>query len=182
MAELTDRMYKEIMSNLLFEEEKLKRFKEDIRLVLDILSEETKFKAILEHPKYSYEEKKEIIDSIFKGRIEGEVLNLIHQLINKSIENQLIRIYGDLSEKLNKKLGVIKAQAFTSVYMDKEEIVRLENILEKKFNKKVIVQNIIDKSIVGGVILRVNNKIIDGSIKKQIKDIYNELKNNVANL
>lgn len=182
MAELTERMYKEFLNNLLFAEEKLHRFKDDLRLVLDILLEEVKFKAILEHPKYSYEEKKEIIDSVFKGRIESEILSLIHKLINKSMEKQLIRIYGDISEKLDKKLGVIKAQAFTSVYMDKEEIIRLENVLEKKVNKKVMVENIIDESIVGGVLLKINDKIIDGSIKKKFKDIYNELKYNVANL
>ena len=61
--------------------------------------------------------------------------------------------------------------------MTDEEKINLEAKLSTKLNKKVILKNIVDDTVVGGVVVEVDGKRIDGSVKGRLDDIFRSLSN-----
>ena len=59
--------------------------------------------------------------------------------------------------------------------MDDEKIKELETELSKKYNKNVTLENKVDKSIIGGVLVRLGNTEIDGTIKTRLDELKNQL-------
>ena len=71
---------------------------------------------------------------------------------------------------LEKKNTVI-AQVKSVIDLTEDQKKRLKEKLENKYNKKVIIEHEIDKSIIGGLYVRVGNDVIDGSIKSKLEDM-----------
>ena len=70
-------------------------------------------------------------------------------------------------ERKNTLNGIVK----TTVPLSKEEFEKLISTLEKKYNKNIILEQIIDESILGGIYVRVNNDVIDGTVKSKLEEL-----------
>lgn len=177
MAELIGKRYAEALYEVAFELNKLEEFKEEINAVSRVFNDEPKLKNIFEHPKLSKNEKKDIIDSIFKGRVSQEILNLCYVVIDKGRESYLTSISKEYTKLSNEKQGIVEAKAITAIPMDDKEMKKLEQQLSKKLGKKVLLSNEVDSTIIGGVLVKIGDKIIDASIKGKLDDIYKDLNN-----
>lgn len=177
MAELVGKRYAEALYEVALELDKLEDFKEEIKAISQVLETEPQLKTIFEHPKLSKEEKKDIVNSIFKGRVSQEILNLCYIVIDKGREAYLTQISEEYIRLSNEKQGIVEAKAITAVPMDDKEMKKLEKQLSKKLDKKVLLSNEIDSTIIGGVLVKIGDKIIDSSIKGRFADLYKDLNN-----
>jgi F-type H+-transporting ATPase subunit delta len=177
MAKLVAKRYAEALFEVAVELNKLEHFKEEISAVIDVFENEPKLKIIFEHPKLSKNEKKDIINSVFKDRISQEMLNLMYIVIDKGRERFLKDIKEEYINLTNERLNIVEAKVITAVSMTGEEKIKLQNRLSEKLGKNVILENIIDKNVIGGVLIRIQDKVIDASIKGQLDMIEKELKN-----
>ncbi|MTI46865.1 F0F1 ATP synthase subunit delta [Sporosalibacterium faouarense] len=176
MAELVGRRYAQALFEVAIELDKLESFKEEINGVSAVFDSEPKLKTIFEHPKLSKNEKKDIVNSIFKEKISQEVLNLMYIIVDKGRERYINSISKEYTALSNEKQGIIEATAITAVEMDEAEKSKLQENLSKKFSKKVILTNTIDESVIGGVLVRVEDKVIDSSIRGKLDMIEKSLK------
>ncbi|WIV12180.1 F0F1 ATP synthase subunit delta [Proteiniborus sp. MB09-C3] len=177
MAELIGKRYAEALYEVALELDKLEEFKEEIKAISQILKSEPKLKTIFEHPKLSKDEKKDIINSIFKERVSQEILNLCYIVIDKGRETHLTGISEEYTRLSNEKQGIVEARAITAVPMEDEEMKKLEKQLSKKLDKKVLLSNEIDSTVMGGVLVKIGDKIIDSSIKGRFEELYKDLNN-----
>lgn len=177
MAKLVGRRYAEALRDVALELNKLTEFKEEIVAVCDIFTNEPKLKTIFEHPKVSKDEKKDIMSSLFKDRISKEMLNLIYIIIDKGRMRDIDDIKNEYIVLSNKELNIVEAKAFTAVVMTEEERLELQEKLSKKLSKNIILENIVDKEVMGGVLVKIQDKVIDGSLKGQLEKLERELKN-----
>jgi len=76
---------------------------------------------------------------------------------------------------LNEKNNIIEGIAITAVAMSQEEIKQLEAKLSSKYNKNVTLENKVDKSILGGVLVRLGNEEIDGTVKTRLAKMKYQL-------
>lgn len=176
MAELVGKRYAQALFEVAVELDKLEEYKDEINTVANIFESEPKLKMIFEHPKLSKNEKKDIVNSIFKGKVSQEIVNLMYIVVDKGRERYINTISKEYTSLSNEKQGIIEAKAITAVAMEEEELSKLEENLSKKFSKKVILTNIVDESVIGGVLVRVEDKVIDSSIKGKLEMIEKSLK------
>ncbi len=177
MAKLIGKRYAEALYEVALELDKLEEFKEEIKAISQVLENEPKLKTIFEHPKLSKNEKKDIVDSIFKGRVSQEVLNLCYILVDKGRETHLADVSEEYIKLSNEKQGIVEAVAITAVHMNDEEMKKLEDKLSKNLGKKVLLSNVIDSTVIGGVLVKIGDKIIDASIKGRFEDLYKDMNN-----
>ena len=177
MEKLVGKRYAEALFEAGLELNKLEEFKNEIKFVSDVFEGEEKLKIAFEHPKLSKNDKKDIINALFKGKLSDEILNLCYITIDKGREKYLTLISKEYKELSNAHQGIVEAKAATAIAMSKEEISQLQEKLSKQLNKKVVLTNTIDSSVVGGVLVKVGDKIIDGSIKGKLDSIYKSLNN-----
>lgn len=177
MAELVAKRYAEALFEVALELNKLDDIKEELSGVSDILNSDEKLKTIFEHPKLSKDEKKDIINSIFKDRVSQEVLNFLYITVDKRREKYISKISKEYLRLYNSEKGILEGTVTTAIPLTEEQVIKLQNELKDKFNKNVVLENKIDTSILGGVLLRIEDKVIDSSIKGQLEEIKKLLNN-----
>lgn len=176
MAKLVGKRYAEALFEAGLELNKLEDFKEDMDIVTNVLKKERALEKILSHPKISKDEKKVLLSSIFKNRVSHEILNFLYVIVDKRREGFLIEISKEFEELFNEHKNILEVTAITAIDMDKKLRNKLIHVLSNKTNKTIILNNIIDRDVIGGVLLRVENKIIDGTIRGQLQSIEKTLK------
>lgn len=177
MAELVAKRYSNALFEAGLELDKLNIFKDELQSIVEIFDSENKLYKILEHPKISKNEKKELLDNLFKERISQELLNFLYVLVDKRREGNIKSIYSTFQEEYNKHNGIVEVTVVTAIELDEERKEKLSKMLSEKMNKTIILKTSIDPDIIGGVMLKTNDKFIDGSVKGQLKEIEKAVKN-----
>ena len=164
------RVYSEAFFELSKEKNNLDIHKKDLNEVNNILKEYSQLNRILTSPSIEKEAKKEVFSEVFKD-LEKDALNLAFVLIDKS----RFSIFEDLTREFNKKYNEEKNIEEGIVYSIKEltesQMKDLENVLNKKFDKKVELVNKIDESLIGGISIELEGKRIDNSIKNRLTSL-----------
>ncbi len=171
--------YAEAFIELAEKHDMLDKFNYDLSLVKNTINENTELKDFLDHPLIQLDDKKEVVEKIFTAG-EGEAvsiytLNLIKLLIDKNrifIFSNLVDHYKEL---LNKKRNICSAEIITAVEINEEIKNRVKEKLEKMFNKSIDVKTSIDAEIIAGMIVKIGDKIIDGSIKTKFENMKRKI-------
>ena len=176
MAKLVSKRYALALFETGLELDRLKQFKDEINNVSNVLEMEPKIEMILTHPKISNDEKKELLDNLFEKHVSREMLNFLYVIIDKRRERYIREISEHYNFLYNEEKNIVSATVVTAVPMAKNQEEKLKVILNNKLNKKVELNNVVDKSLIGGAMLKVDNKGIDGSVKGQLDSIKKSLK------
>ena len=120
-------------------------------------------------------EKIQLIDTLFAGKIDNDLKNFFKILVEKGRITSVEAIEATYKELLNEKNNILEGYVISAVQMDNEKIKELETELSKKYNKNVTLENKVDKSVLGGVLVRLGNTEIDGTIKTRLDGLKNQL-------
>ena len=137
----------------------------------DVISSNKNLYDVLRSPFITREEKREIVVELFDGKVKKDTKNFLLVLIDKDRTTELSSIVQAYKQMLNDKLNIAEGKVFTAVPLSPEQISELEKKLSAKYNKNVKLENRIDKSILGGVLVRIGNEEIDGTVKSRLNDL-----------
>ena len=147
----------------------------ELKAVVDIFDENQEFFNIIKSPVISKREKIELIDNVFSKGLSSNSINFLKLLIEKNRISFIADIAMSYKERLNEKNNVIEGTVITAIPMNQDEIQELAKELSKKYNKNVTLENIVDKSILGGVLVRLGNEEIDGTVKTRLSKVKEQL-------
>lgn len=171
MHEFLDKRYALALYQVAEENNRVEEYLRDLREVCDLIDNTEDFYQVIKHPKISTQKKKNAFINIFKGRIDGELLSFLLMLIEKG------RILF-LREKLNEmekihleRNNTLQATVVTAVPMLDNELETLKIKLEGKYNKTIIITQVVLKSVLGGVYVRVGNDVIDDTVKSKLNEM-----------
>lgn len=171
MHEYLDRRYALALYEVSEQRGKTEEYLRETEEIINIINANGEFLDIIKHPHLSTRKKKDLFESVFKGKIDNDVLSFLLILIEK---NRILDLKGILEEMkkihLNRNRTLI-AEVKTVVPLTVEEKVALTAKLQNKYNKKIILKEELDKDIIGGVFLKIGNDIIDGTIKAKFEDM-----------
>ncbi len=127
--------------------------------------------AIIDNPKVSDEDLIRLLLDICGEQIDVEGANLIKLLVvngRLTIVSYIARLYEEYRAEDEGYVDVTIASAFS---MTKAEQKKLEAALEKRLDKKVHMNLEVDESLIGGVLVRAGDTVIDGSIRGQLQQL-----------
>lgn len=171
MYEYLDRRYALALYEVAEEKNKVEEFLKDLRTICDLIENNKDFYEVIKHPQISTKKKKQTFINIFKGKIDDELLSFLLILIEK---DRILFLREKLREmeKINlEKNNTLLAKVKTAVPLLDDELNELKENLRKKYNKKIIITAEVDKSLLGGVYVRVGNDVIDGTVKSKLNEI-----------
>lgn len=171
MAKLVGNRYASALFEAGIDLDKTKEFNQELDFLKRVFEGEEKLLQILHHPKITEGEKISLIDNLFKGRVSQELINFLYILIDKRREGHILEIIEEYKVLFNKHENIISVTAITAVPMEEKAKTKLSQVLENKFNKTVDLINEIDGKIIGGVLLKVEDKLIDGTLKGQLESM-----------
>lgn len=174
MYEYLDRRYALALYQVAEEKGKVNEYIEDLEQICQLIAENEDFYNVIKHPQISTRKKKHTFINIFKGKIDEELLSFLLILIEKDrilyLKEKLNEMKKIYLEKHNTLRGIVK----TTIPLTEEQYNALLGKLEKKYNKKIILDQEIDKSLLGGIYVRVHNDVLDFSIRSKLNEL-NEL-------
>jgi F-type H+-transporting ATPase subunit delta len=104
--------------------------------------------------------------------IDSAVLGLAEILIKKNQMRLLPIVIEKFNEIWNKENGVVEAEVISRGELSNELRNKLRNYISNKYQaKEVLINNIINESIKGGIIIRVGDEVMDGSVSRQLREL-----------
>ncbi|MFA5032321.1 MAG: ATP synthase F1 subunit delta [bacterium] len=125
------------------------------------------FTHILENPKLHFDKKKEFIDSRLKDLIPKS-LNLLYLLTTKDKLKLIPYITNEYGQLRNAYEGIETATITTAIPFDDKEKKDLTLNLEKSTGYKIVSDFKVASDIIGGIIIKIGNKLVDGSTKNKL--------------
>lgn len=151
-------------------EGKVRLYLEEMERFLEILEREESLKRTIFFPLFEMERRKEILKDIAKVlNLSFAFQNLLYILLERNRVSLLPEIKEEYVNLLDEKEGRVKATIFSAFPLEEEERKEMESLLKERFGKDVVLELKEDKSLIGGIKLKVKDLIIDGSIKRQIE-------------
>lgn len=157
------------------EKDKITDIEEDLRAVVDFLKDNKKIRAVLEHPLLDKNEKKEIISEIFKNLKNPEVLNLLKLLVDRKRFDIVEMLFLEYERLANYTRKVAIAEVTTAIELSDELKEQFKKTLEKYTGKEIRLVLKTDPSIIGGVITRIGDSVIDASITRRLSKMYENI-------
>jgi F-type H+-transporting ATPase subunit delta len=149
--------------------------RQDAGLITAVCASSSDFNLLLESPVIKTSKKSEAIRHIFEGKIHALSLNFLILIAENKRENYLPGIFRNLEDMYRREEG-IKSAVLTSAQPLKEALVlQVRKILEKEFNAKVELGQKVDEKLIGGFVLRVEDRQYDASLSTQLKKIREQL-------
>lgn len=147
------------------------RLNEELHSLLEILHNSNDLKEFLENPLISVSDKKEVIFKVFGKDFDLQIINLLNMLADNkrlSFIETVCYCFEKLYEETN---SISKVEVCSAVEMKEETKNRLVEVLQRKLNCKVIPTYCVKEDILGGLVIKINDKIIDLSLSSKIKDM-----------
>jgi F-type H+-transporting ATPase subunit delta len=114
------------------------------------------------------------------GKTEQEIPVIVKkfaEIIQKDGQTKnAAKIIEKFSQLYNAKHGIVEAMIITKDKIKDSEIKKVESYIKEKYSaKEIIINNIIDEKIKGGIIIKVGDEVLDGSVSAQLKRLEREL-------
>lgn len=184
MYEFLDRRYALALYEACIEAENVELVLQQLKEIVNEMDSNKDFLKVIKNPQISKMNKKRIFRELFETSIEHELMNFLLLTIDKERILYLKEKYEQFRQIYLAANNIITAEVKSAIPLSNIERENLKIILEKKYNKIVMIKQKIDESLIGGVIIRIGDEIIDGSIKNkldEIRDISNEVKDGNGN-
>lgn len=173
--------YAKALLNAAINNEMVDTILHDMRLVDDTLENSAELRNIIEQPFISKDHKKNIFEKLFKDKISGQTLNFLKMMVDKNREDIVINIYEKFYELYleYKKIAVVTITS--ALPLDDATKQRIINIIRDKIDDEstIKINNIIDKSIIGGFIVNYKDFHYDASVKGTVKRLHKNFSENL---
>ena len=128
-------------------------------------------RLFLQSRRISLENKSKILQVVLKDVLSEFGFELLFQLLNDGRVQLLEEIIKRVQFLIDSKSGAMKITVSTTSPLNDNELDDLISGIEKKLEKKIEMETIVDPDILGGVKFRIGNTIIDGSIATRLQKL-----------
>ncbi len=176
MAKLVAKTYGEALFELAMEKRNPEEFLQEAEGILQVLSENPEFDKLMKHPKISKLEKEEVVESVFAGCVSKEMTGFLRLIINKERYDEVKNIIRYFAERLQEERKIGVAYVTTAVELTKEQKEAVYNRLLATTEYKVMKMHYTtDASIIGGMIIRIKDRVVDSSIRTKLEEMKKQL-------
>ena len=161
--------YAQALFELAEEEGNSGKVREDLEALAVLFLDNADLKAFLGNPGISKNARTDAMKKLFANRVEGVSLNFLMLLVEKRLDSILPLVAGQFRALLHAKEGIVEARVTTARELSKAECENIAERLSKKFAKPVVLDTRIDKNLIGGIVIQVGDKLIDGSVSQRLK-------------
>ncbi|MHB8111615.1 MAG: ATP synthase F1 subunit delta [Syntrophorhabdaceae bacterium] len=155
---------------------KYKEYQSEIEGILGIFDREERLKRAIVLPLVEVEKRKEVLSDVLKSlKVSSPLASMFTMLLEKNRMGYLGLIRDVYNELVDEKEGRVKGTLWTAFPIDDATKTKIEKELGTKFEKEVILSVKEDKSLIGGVKVAIKGTIIDGSVKRQLHTLQENI-------
>ena len=176
MAKLISKTYGDALFDLALEEDRIDDYVAEVDAMLTIFRENPELSKLLNHPKISKEEKITVVGQIFEGKISKELLGLINMIVEKDRNNAMEDIFKYFIDRVKEYKNIGVAKVTSAVELSDAQKSQVEKrLLETTGYVKFEISYDVDKDLIGGMVIRIGDRVVDSSIRTRLYELTKEL-------
>jgi F-type H+-transporting ATPase subunit delta len=157
------------------EKKMMQILKADIEKVYDTCKHSAELVQLLESPVVPILKKAELITKIFKPEVNHYTLRFLLLILQNNREEYIPGICHNFLGQIRKDQNIKSAKLVTAIEIDAKTINKIKTLLEKELKSTVELKSKVDPKIIGGLILRIDDKQYDASVITQLGKVKKSL-------
>ena len=177
MAKLVSKTYGDALFAVASEEGRMDEFFEVAVGLIEVLRTNEDFGKLMSHPKIMQEDKVKIIEETFDGRIPKEMVGLMTLMVTKNREEDFLAVFDYFVELVKEEKKIGRADVKTAIPLNDAQKAQIEEKLLATTKYETFEMNYeVDKSLIGGMIVRIGDRVVDSSIKTKLSNLSRDLR------
>jgi F-type H+-transporting ATPase subunit delta len=151
------------------EDGQAEQYNEELTAVVGLFDTQDGFELALTNPLYNKNDRKKVLEAVLAATdlsaIMKSFLVLLFDKGRIGFLREIASYYKDLADELK---GVVKASVISATELSSEAIEKIKEALSKKAGKTIVLNVEQDPSLIGGVVTKIGDLVLDGSVKTQL--------------
>jgi F-type H+-transporting ATPase subunit delta len=174
------RRYAEAIFDIARRQNTIDRTLDDVREIARLFAHR-KLAYLLREPKIHAQRKETAIRQALTDKVLPTSLNLALLVVQRELVEVMPNIAGELERLVLDYKNQAKAEVTTARPMDDAQLAEVKQALERRTGKTILISTKVQPDILGGVVARVGDQVIDGSIRTRLSVLRQQLLRGVAN-
>lgn len=176
MAKQVSKTYGSALFEVAMENNALDTILEEVLFVKQTFLENEDLQKLLLHPNIEKSEKVKVLEAIYKGKVSDEITGLMVMMVNKGHLREFISVFDYVISAIKEEKGIGVANITSAFELSKEQKERIEQKLLETTKYESIEGNYqVDPALIGGLVIRIQDTVVDSSIKTQIGKLSKSL-------
>ena len=159
------------------EQDQLDQWNSDLEFV-DRVVQDDEFKALLKHADVPLVNKTRAIEAVLRD-VHPLIRNLVNLLVSKGMVDAVHELRAAYAGLLDEHLGRQRVQVTSAVPLEPGELERVTQFLSSLVSKEIVVGTDVDESILGGVVIQIGDRLLDGSTRSRLDALRNRMRSGV---
>lgn len=174
--EFKSNYYAQAIFNIARAENIVDLVEDELRQLKDEITNNLELKANLTDPSIENYEKIKVMLKILGDNASKAIKSFAAMMIILEAIDSFEQTYLDFIELTNQLKRQVSIEVISVIELDKKILDEIKKNVDKKTGLDVRIKNVLDKNIIGGIIIKIGDKVIDLSLKDKLEDLKNKLK------
>jgi F-type H+-transporting ATPase subunit delta len=170
--------YARSLLELAEQRQQMQQVDEELRGLREVIETNPTFGAFLRDPSIGEPERKEMLDRVFGGKLSPLLMNFLGVVNAHGRLGKLEEVARAYDELLDERLGKIEVDVTVAQRLGGDELEQVRKSVSAALKKDAVVHQYVDESIIGGIVLRVQDRLIDASVKAQLEGMRRRMLEN----
>jgi F-type H+-transporting ATPase subunit delta len=173
---LIEKRYAEALIGLSVQNNTIDDYRQELLVIADLYRNQQDFRLFLLNPKVKTEIKKAVISKAFSGKIKQELVNFLSLLLDKGRIKNLPGIFAEYLKAADKIKNTLNITIISAAPLEDKQvnsIVEKYKLLYNSTSANLLKE--IDKTLIGGVKVKIGDKVVDGTITGRLQGLRNVL-------
>lgn len=171
MTDTRSTAYAEALLALAAAEGDVQAVTDELFAVAQAVESDEQLRATLTDVRLPAERRAQVIEDILEGKATGTTIALASMVVANGRGGDLPDIAREMARIAAEGTGAVVAEARSAVALTDEQVSRLESALTAKLGRTVTVRNIVDETVMGGVVTQIGDEVIDGSVRSRLNQL-----------
>ena len=167
--------YAQSVLDLANEQKQAEAIGQELDQLSQIVAENPSFGEVLTNPAISTGERERLLEKIFKGNVTPLVFNTLGVLNQHNRLGLIGQIAQGYSELLDEQLGKVEVDLTVAHALSAEQLEQARQHISHRLGRDAVVHQYVDESVIGGIVVRVGDKLIDASVRYQLQAMKEQM-------
>ena len=159
------------------EDGRTETYRRELESIANLFAAEKELEQAVCNPLYRFEQRQKVLNKIIEAlglsQIMSRFINLLFEKRRIVYLAQIDEFYQKLADQLS---GIERARLISATELSSETVDHIRQSLNKMTGRQIILEEELDSSLIGGVVTKIGDLVLDGSVKTQLNNMRESLK------
>ena len=168
--------YAEALFNVVQAEGEIERVEDELYRFSKVIDGNHELKQALSDKAIDRGQRIKVLEDLLADKVSPHTLGLLTFIVGQGRARQMPQILQELSTLAAEARNAVVAEVRSATPLDSAQRAALQSALSKATGKKVAVKVMVDPSLIGGVVAKIGETIIDGSVKRRLEQLKDQVR------